>query len=75
LEQIQAPRDNLAKNGGTPEQLQMLDNRIGILKTNLDALDKHKASVTGKTSRHSWMWRTTLKIRLLLREVLQRKER
>jgi hypothetical protein len=41
----QAQRDNLAKNGATPPQLQALDNMIGIYKANLDALDKHEADV------------------------------
>ncbi len=42
----QAQRDNLAKNGGTPNQLKALDNMIGIYQANLKALDEHKASVT-----------------------------
>ncbi len=42
----QVQRDNLAKNGGTPNQLKTLDNLIGIYQANLKALDEHKASVT-----------------------------
>lgn len=43
---LQSQRDQLAKkNQATPDQLTALDNTIGILKTNLDALDKHKADV------------------------------
>jgi hypothetical protein len=45
----QAQRDNLAKNGGSPAQLQALDNMIGIYQANLDALDKHAASVKQQT--------------------------
>ena len=41
----QAQRDNLAKSGGTPAQLQAVDNVLGIYKANLDALDKHAATV------------------------------
>ena len=37
----QAQRDQLAKNGATPQQLQAVDNRIAILKSNLKALDEH----------------------------------
>src|SRR5258708_6582867 len=37
----QAQRDTLAKNGATPQQLQAVDNMIGIYKANLDALDTH----------------------------------
>jgi hypothetical protein len=41
----QAQRDTLAKNGATPQQLQALDNMIGIYKANLDALDTHAENV------------------------------
>jgi hypothetical protein len=40
-----AQRDLITKMNATPEQSQALDNRIAILQANLDALDKHKASV------------------------------
>ena len=45
----QLQRDTLAKNGGTPQQLQALDNMLGIYKANLDALDTHEAGVKAKT--------------------------
>ena len=41
----QLQRDTLAKNSGTPQQLQALDNMLGIYKANLDALDTHEAGV------------------------------
>jgi hypothetical protein len=41
----QANRDQLAKNGATPQQLQAVDNMIGIYKANLNALDEHAESV------------------------------
>lgn len=41
----QANRDQLAKNGATPQQLQAIDNMIGIYKANLNALDEHAESV------------------------------
>ncbi len=41
----QAQRDQLAKSGGTPQQLQTLDNVLGIYQANLDALDKHATTV------------------------------
>lgn len=44
----QAQRDQMAKNGATPQQLQALDNMLGIYKANLDSLDKHEADVTAK---------------------------
>lgn len=44
----QAQRDQLAKNGATPDQLKALDNMIGIYKANLDALDEHEAGVQAK---------------------------
>jgi hypothetical protein len=42
---MQAQRDQLVKNGGSPQQLQAIDNTLGIYKANLDALDKHAAGV------------------------------
>ncbi|HEX3642349.1 MAG TPA: hypothetical protein VHV10_13745 [Ktedonobacteraceae bacterium] len=44
----QANRDQLAKNGASPQQLQAVDNMIGIYKANLDSLDKHAADVQAK---------------------------
>lgn len=44
----QAQRDQLAKNGATPQQLQALDNMLGIYKANLDSLDKHDADLAEK---------------------------
>jgi len=41
----QAQRDLIAKMNASPDQLTALDNRIGILKANLKALDEHKTSV------------------------------
>src|SRR5260370_4617 len=41
-------RDTIAKNGATPQQLQALDNMIGIHQANLDALDKHASDVQAK---------------------------
>jgi len=41
----QAQRDLIAKMKASPDQLTALDNRIGILKANLKALDEHKTSV------------------------------
>ena len=43
-------RDQLAKNGASPEQLKALDNRNAILQANLDALDEHKAGVLDAAS-------------------------
>src|SRR5437870_3495194 len=37
----QTQRNQLAKSGATQNQLKALDNRIGVLQANLDALDKH----------------------------------
>jgi len=37
----QAQRDQLAKNGATPDQLKALDNTIAIHQANLKALDDH----------------------------------
>jgi hypothetical protein len=45
----QAQRDQLAKNGASPEQLKALDNMLGIYKANLDALDKHAADTKAKS--------------------------
>jgi hypothetical protein len=45
----QVQRDNLAKNGGTPQQLKTLDNVLAIYKANLDALDTHAAGVKQQT--------------------------
>ena len=45
-----ALRDQLAKNGGSPEQLKALDNRNDILQANLDALDEHKEGVLDAAS-------------------------
>jgi len=42
---MQTKRDQLAKSGGTTNQLQTLDNVLGIYKANLKALDDHKAYV------------------------------
>src|ERR1700730_1222293 len=47
----QAQRDNLAKNGGSPDQLKTLDNLTGIYKANLNALDAHDASVADAASK------------------------
>jgi hypothetical protein len=41
----QAFRDQFSKNGGSPAQLNALDNRIAVLKANSNAMDKHAASV------------------------------
>ena len=42
----QTLRDQLAQSGkASPEQLKALDNRIGVLQANLDALDEHKTDV------------------------------
>ena len=45
ISSMQSQRDAVAKNGGSPYQLQTLDNTIKILQSNQDALDKHAAGV------------------------------
>jgi hypothetical protein len=47
---MQAQRDQLEKNGASPEQLKAIDNTLGIYKANLDALDEHKADVLDAAS-------------------------
>jgi hypothetical protein len=43
---LQFKRDAMAKNGGASDaQLQAVDNRLGVLKANLSALDTHAATV------------------------------
>lgn len=44
-------RDQLAKNGASPQQLQAVDNVIAIHQANLDALDEHAAGVADATSK------------------------
>jgi len=48
-----ALRNQLAKNGASPEQLKALDNRNDILQANLDALDEHKESVLDAASQRN----------------------
>ena len=43
-------RDNLAKNGGSPNQLKALDNVIAIHQAQQDALDEHADSVADAAS-------------------------
>jgi hypothetical protein len=50
ISSLQSQRDALAKSGANPYQLQTLDNTLNIYKSNLDALDKHAASVAGQKS-------------------------
>jgi hypothetical protein len=45
---LQAQRDQLAKNGASPEQLKAVDNTLAIYKANLDALDAHAAGIKAK---------------------------
>jgi hypothetical protein len=42
---LQFKRDALSKSGTSDSQLQAVDNRLGVLKANLNALDTHEASV------------------------------
>jgi hypothetical protein len=46
---LQAQRDQLAKNGASPEQLKAVDNTLGIYKANLDSLDAHAAGIKAKS--------------------------
>jgi hypothetical protein len=42
---LQSQRDALAKNGANPYQLATINNTIGIMQAQSDALDKHAATV------------------------------
>lgn len=45
ISSLQSQSDALTKNGANPYQLQTINNTIGILKSNLKALDDHADSV------------------------------
>lgn len=46
---LQSQRDQLEKNGASPQQLKAVDNTLGIYKANLDSLDAHAAGIKAKS--------------------------